>query len=256
MAETLATRAGGAPPRPADWLTGGIGKLLADRALTRAGLLKADDTVGRMNEQDRARDAQSTGYILALKWDEEIRRKTDGQVDLDDVVLRMRDHYRQFAPGQGPDVVTSLVSAAWVVAGLDLRPDIARYGEGSAAIPLPETLFDGCLDARVTVSPGFDSGFDHTASFAAKRLIGVRTRGPAWNSGLRDGMRLDAVDLRPGDMTREIVLKVRPATGRAKAKTVRYWPYGDADVEARKLQLAFGLSGDRLAACGRKIAGG
>lgn len=255
MVDVLETRLGRAPARPAEWLTGGIGKLLADRALARAGVLAADDAVGRMAEQDRARDARSRGFILALKWDEDIRRKTGGKADLDDVILRMRDHYREFGPGQGPDVVTGLVSAAWVVAKMDLRPDIAAYVDGRRPIPLPETLFDGCLDARVTVTPGFDSGFDHAGSTAAKVARGVRRNGPAWNSGLRDGMRLDTIDLKPGDMTREIVLTVRPAKGRAKARTLRYWPYGDNDVETRTLQLAMDLSGDKLAACGRKLGG-
>ncbi|HEY0648482.1 hypothetical protein [Phenylobacterium sp.] len=255
MVDVLETRLGRAPARPAEWLTGGIGKLLTDRALARAGLLTAGDAVGRMADQDRARDALSRGFILALKWDEDIRRKTGGRADLDDVILRMRDHYREFPPGQGPDVVTGLVSAAWVVAKMDLRPDIARYAEGGAPITLPETLFDGCLDARVTVSPGFDSGFDHAGSAAAKAARGVRRGGPAWNSGLRDGMRIDAIDLRPGDMTREIVLTVRPAKGRGRPRTLRYWPYGDNDVEARTLQLAMDLSDEKLAACGRKLGG-
>lgn len=238
---------------PAPWFAEGLADLFADRVLLRAGLLTPDAAVGRLAAADRTGDPGQRGRILALKWDEEIRRKTGGKADLDDVLLRMRDHYRQFAPGQGPDVTTGLVSAAWVVAAIDLRPDIARYAATGAAIPLPETLFDGCLDARVTVSPGFDSGFDHAASFAAKRLVGVRPRGPAWNSGLRNGMTLTAWTFTSGDMTHEIELTVRDA--RKRAKQVRYWPYGDGDVETRKLQFATDVSGDRLAACGRKLAG-
>ena len=58
------------------------------------------------------------------------------------------------------------------------------------------------------------------------------------------------------DMAREIVLTVRPARGRnARARTIRYWPYGDNDVEVREIALAFGLEGEALAACGRKIGG-
>ena len=69
----------------------------------------------------------ASGALLALKWEGEIRRKRAGKLDLDDVVLRMRDQYQRFTPGQGPDIVTNLVSAAWGVAGIDLRPDIATY---------------------------------------------------------------------------------------------------------------------------------
>lgn len=258
------------------WFTEGFADFFANRTMLRAGLWTPEDVVARLDETLKAHDAspvrtepnadiatdegaqrlaRQRGQLLALKWDEDIRRKTGGKADLDDVVFRMRDHYRQFPAGHGPDVITGLISAAWVVAQIDLRPDIARHVERGEAISFPEIMFDGCLDARVNVAPGFDAGFDHAASAAAKVVKGVRRRGPAWNTGLRDGMRLDAIDLKPGDMSREIVLTVRPANGRGRPRTLRYWPYGDVDVETRTLQLAFGLSGEPLAACGRKIAG-
>jgi hypothetical protein len=238
------------------WLTEGLPDLVATRIALRAGLVTPDKAVGRLAAFDRPQDPVARGALLALKWDEDIRRNTGGKADLDDVMLRMRDHYLSFPPGQGPDLVTGLVSAAWVVAQVDLRPDIARYAQRGEEIPLPEQMFDGCLDARVNVSPGFDSGFDHEASARSKVVQGVRRRGPAWNSGLRDGMRIETMDLKAGDMTREIVLTVRPARGRnARARTLRYWPYGDNDVEVREIALAFGLEGEALAACGRKIGG-
>lgn len=261
------------------WLSEGFTEFFTSRLMVRAGLVTPAEAVEHLAYEQRAyeanplktapgsrivsdywkdRNAQrlpyQRGMLLALKWDEAIRRKTGGKADLDDVILRMRDHYQQFPPGQGPDVVTGLVSAAWVIAQIDLRPDIARYADGGAYVDLPETMFEGCLDARVTVAPGFDSGFDHAASQAAKAVKGVRRRGPAWNSGLRDGMRIDALDLKAGDMTREIVLTVRPAKG-GRVRTIRYWPYGDNDVETRRLRLATGLSSEALAACGRKIGG-
>jgi predicted metalloprotease with PDZ domain len=261
------------------WISEGFTEFYTARTLLRAGLVTPEEGVAHLAREAADYEANplkiapnsrvvsefwtdpnaqrlpyQRGALLALKWDEAIRRKTGGKADLDDVVLRMRDHNMQFPSGQGPDLVTGLVSAAWVVAQLDLRPDIAKYAEGGAYVDLPEQMFDGCLDAQVTVAPGFDSGFDHAASAAARIVKGVRRLGPAWNSGLRDGMRIDGADLKPGDMTREIVLTVRPAKG-GKARTVRYWPYGDKDVATRKLQLAVGLSETAKATCGRKIGG-
>lgn len=272
--------------RPADpeaevyWISEGFTEFLTARTLVRAGLATPEQAVGYWDDLLKRYEANplktapnarvvsdfwtdpnaqrlpyQRGMLLALKWDEDIRRKTGGKADLDDVVLRMRDHNRQFPPQQGPDLLTGLVSAAWVVAGLDLRPDIARYVERGEAVPLPEQLFDGCLDARVTVTPAFDSGFDHMGSAEGKVVKGVRRAGPAWNSGLRDGMRITAIDLKPGDTNREIVLTVLPANGRGGARTIRYWPYGDRDIETRVLALAYGLEGEKLAACGRKIGG-
>jgi predicted metalloprotease with PDZ domain len=279
----IPTRIAARPAKPEAavyWISEGFTEFLTARTLARAGLASPQEAAAYWGEQLRLyeanplktapnakvvsdfwtdRNAQrlpyQRGMLLALKWDEDIRRKTGGKADLDDVVLRMRDHYRQFPPAQGPDLTTGLVSAAWVVAEIDLRPDIARYAEQGEAVPLPEQLFDGCLDARVTVTPAFDSGFDHLGSAAAKVVKGVRRGGPAWTSGLRDGMRIVGIDLKAGDPSREAVLKVLPAQGRGAPRTLRYWPYGDKDVETRALALAYGLEGEKLAACGRKIGG-
>lgn len=279
----IAGRTGSQPSGPEQmataWFHEGFTDFYMVRTLLRAGEVTPAEAIGRLNESLAGYDANplrkadarrivadywkdrnvqrlpyQRGALLALKWDEAIRRKTGGKADLDDVMLRMRDHYQQFPHGQGPDVVTGLVSAAWVAADVDLRPDIAKYADGGAVVDLPEHLFDGCLDARVTVSPSYDSGFDHMASFETKIVKGVRRGGPAWNSGLRDGMRMTAIALKAGDLSREIVLTLRPAKG-GPARTIRYWPYGDTDVETRRLQLAPGLSGEALAACGRRIGG-
>jgi hypothetical protein len=257
MRGVLERQAGRAPAKPAEWLTGGLGLFLTDRALVRAGVMNADDWVGRWVGMDASGDVRARGAILALKWDDEVRRKTGGKADLDDVVQRMRDHYRQFPSGQGPDLVTTLISAMWVTAGVDIRGDIARYAEGTQTIPLADELFGGCILARVTVSPGFDAGFDTTRSFATKTVSGVRRRGPAWNSGVRDGMRLDSWTFTPGDRSRQVELFVRPPkmSSKSKPRRIAYWPYGDADVSARKIQFLPDLTRDQVAQCARRIGG-
>jgi hypothetical protein len=257
VAGVLERQVGRAPARPAPWLAGGLGRFVADRALVRAGTMSADDWVGRWIDTDASPDAAARGAILALKWDDDVRRKTGGKADLDDVLQRMRDHDRQFAPGQGPDMVTGLISAVWVTAGLDIRPDIARYAEGDQPIPLPDELFGGCILARVTVSPGFDAGFDTTRSFATKTVTGVRRRGPAWNSGVRDGMRLDSWTFMAGDRSRQVELFVRlpKMSSKIKPRRIAYWPYGDNDVSARKIQFLPDLTREQVAQCARKIGG-
>ena len=263
------------------WFTEGVADFFTNRTMLRGSRWTAEDVVAQMSEVLKAYDdspvrsqpnarvvadfwkdpnvyklPHQRGALLALKWDEEIRSKTGGKVDLDDVILRMRDHYLQFPPGQGPDVVTGLVSAAWVTARLDLRPDIERYAVRGEAIPLPETMFDGCLEVRLFNRPAFDTGFDHQASIAAKKVSGVRRGGPAWNSGLRNGMALTAWSLQEGDTSKEVQFTVQPAGRRAKPRVYRYWPYGDErELSTRTLALKSGLTGEALAACGRKIGG-
>lgn len=264
------------------WFTEGFADFFTNRAMLKAGAWSVDDVVDRQAAVLQAYDANPAraaagdrvkaefftssdvqrlpyqrGQLLAMKWDEEIRRKTGGKADLSTALRHMHRHYQQFAPDQGPDVVTGLVSAVWVVAGLDIRSDIARYADGGAPIELPEEMFGGCLLARVTVSPAFDAGFDTAASFASKTVKGVRRRGSAWNSGVRDGMRLDAWTFNAGDMSRQIELVVRPPkmSSRAKPRKIAYWPYGDADTRTRRLELSPELTRDQRTDCGRRMAG-
>jgi len=238
------------------WLTEGLAEFVATRIVLQRDLMTPLAAAADLAEADASRDPGRRGTIMALKWDEDIRRKSGGKLDLSDVVRHMADHHARFAPGEGPDALTGLISAAWVVAGLDLRPDIARYADPGQTVRLPAEMFDGCLQARVTLTPGFDAGFNVEASFAAKRVQGVRRRGPAWNSGLRDGMALDRWTYAVGDRSQMIELTVRPAgNSKAKARTLAYWAYGDATVETRRLQLTPGMSKANLAACGPKLGG-
>jgi predicted metalloprotease with PDZ domain len=273
------------PQEPKDyWFSEGFTDFYMTRTLARGGLWSAQQALDELNGALNAYDTSAVrtapnsrivadfwtqpdvqklpyrrGALLALKWDEEIRRKTHGQKDLDDVMLRMRDRYVSYAPGKGPDATTGLVSAAWDVAQLDLGPDIARYAERGELVDLPDELFGGCVILRTVVSPAYDAGFDIEESFAAKVMKGVRRGGPAWNSGLRDGMALKGWSLYPGDTSYQVELTLLPPPAKGKRQApprkVVYWPYGQADVVKRKLELKPGLSGDALAACGRAIAG-
>jgi predicted metalloprotease with PDZ domain len=265
------------------WFSEGFTDFYMARTLLRGGLWTPAQAVEQMNATLAAYDASAVrtapnsrivadfwtkpevqklpyqrGELLALKWDEEIRRKTEGRKDLDDVVLRMRDRYVSYAAGKGPDAETGLVSAAWDVAAMDLRPDIDRYAVRGAAVDLPEELFGGCVRVRTTVSPAFDAGFDAEGSFAAKVVKGVRRGGPAWNSGLRDGMAILAGGYQKGDPSHQVELTVRaPARGKRQPapRKIAYWPYGEADAVKRRLELRPGLAGEALAACGKAIAG-
>lgn len=154
------------------WLSEGFTDFFAYRTLLREGVATPDVIVRRMSSQIAAyakstarnatsaeivanawtnRDHQQVSYqrglLLALKWDEEIRRKTAGSADLDDVVLRMRDSFQAAPDGRKPDIASNLVDAAQAVAQLDLRPDITRYAVAGETVALPGTLFDGCLES-------------------------------------------------------------------------------------------------------------
>ena len=120
-------------------------------------------------------------------------------------------------------------------------------------MPLPETLVDGCLYVRTNRIPTFDAGFDVAASTAARTMKGVRSRGPAWMSGLREGMKLDTAKVKPGDTQVQVEVNVRDARGRPRK--VVYWPYGDDVIETHDLLLKPGMTPPKPRPAGRRSPG-
>jgi len=247
-----------AVPEPqSGWLAEGLGDFLAIRARLRAGLATPEDAAHELDAALKAYDAAPTtpgaarALLLALKWDEEIRLKTPGR-DLDDVMAAAQDR-RALVPTETTGFLDRLLNAAWGSVQLNLRQDVARYVAGRERITPPETMFGGCLLSTVTLTHGFDTGFDAQGSLATKTVRGVVRNGPAWMSGLRNGMKLESLSFTPGDTSHEVIAKLVDARGRKR--TIRYWPYGDEDREIRRIQLRSGMAPEETAACGRAIAG-
>ncbi|MGA0606471.1 hypothetical protein ACO2Q0_10765 [Phenylobacterium sp. VNQ135] len=245
-------------PEPQNgWIAEGVGDFLAVRARLRAGLATPEDAAQEFDAALKAYDAAPSqpsaarAMLLALKWDEDIRQKGSGQ-DLDDVMKAAHDRRAQ-VPAETTGFLDRLLNAAWGGAQLNLRSDVARYIAGRERMTPPETMFGGCLISTTTLTHGFDTGFDPAGSQAAKTVRGVRRGGPAWVSGLRNGMKLESLMLTPGDTTHEVVAVTIDARGRKR--TIRYWPYADEDREIRRLQLRQGMTEADTAACGKAMAG-
>lgn len=246
-----------APEPQSGWIAEGLGDFLAVRARLRAGLASPEDAAHEFDAALKAHDAASAApnagraLLLALKWDEEIRQKTPG-LDLDDVIKAAHDR-RALVPAETTGFRDRLLNAAWGGAQLNLRDDFARYVDDRERVTPPEAMFGGCLVATATLTHGFDTGFDHAGSLAAKTVRGVVRNGPAWMSGLRNGMKLENLTLTPGDTSREVVAAVADARGRKR--TIRYWPYADEDREVRRIALRQGMGAEETAACGKAMAG-
>jgi hypothetical protein len=245
------------PEPQSGWVAEGLGDFLAVRARLRAGLAAPQDAAQAFDAALRAHDAApaaadaNRALLLALKWDEAIRQQTPGR-DLDDVIKAAHER-RALVPTETTGFLDRLLNAAWGGAQFNLRPDVARYVVGRERVAPPDTLFGGCLLSTTTLTHGFDTGFDHQGSQAAKTVRGVRRGGAAWMSGLRNGMKLEGLSVTPGDTTREVVAQTADVRGRKR--TIRYWPYADEDREIRRLQLREGMTTEEAAACGKVMAG-
>lgn len=247
-----------APEPQSAWVAEGLGDFLAIRARLRAGLATPEEAAAEFDAALKAHDAApaqpnaARALLLALKWDEDVRQKSAGALDLDDVMKAAHER-RALVPTETTGFLDRLLNAAWGGAQVNLRDDLARYITGRARIAPSEAMFGGCLVSTTVLTHGFDTGFDHQGSLAAKTVRGVVRNGPAWMSGLRNGMKLESLSLTPGDTTREVVAATVDARGRKR--TIRYWPYADEDREVRKLQLRQGMTTEQTAACGKAMAG-
>jgi len=246
------------PEPQSGWLAEGLGDFLAVRARLRAGLATPEEAAAEFDAALKAHDAApgqtnaARGLLLALKWDEDVRQRSGGTLDLDDVFKAAQDRRAQ-VPAETTGFLDRLLNAAWGGAQLNLREDVARYVAGRGRITPPEAMFGGCLVSATVLTHGFDTGFDHQGSNATKTVRGVRRNGPAWMSGLRNGMKLESLGVAPGDTTREVVAVVVDTRGRKR--TIRYWPYADEDREIRKIQLRQNMTDAQIAACGKAMAG-
>ncbi len=205
------------------------------------------------------------GSLVAMLLDLEIRRTTQGQRSLDDVLRALWREYGRSEVSYPDDAVRRLAEE---MAGQDMGGFFAAYVDGTEEMPLPEVLSH--FGVR-TVSEGDEE---------SPPWLGVRTRyehgrlqvtevvwdSPAFRDGLSAGDELLAIDghrltdaaLRPrlaecklGDTVtftvfRDDVLRTVPVklTERARQQ-VRFEP--DPDASADALELFAGWMGEKVA---------
>lgn len=207
---------------------------------------------GYWTNRDAQRIPYRRGAFLALRWDEALRRATGGKVDLDNVVLGMRNQVRNARtpddiPGVRPGLTAMMVSK-----GLDPTADIARYVDAGEVIPLDGDWFGGCLiieTARVAV---FERGWD-PANTKDGVLNGVDPASPAYAAGLRDGMKIVRREGGViGDSRVEYVLRVKDGE---TERVIRFYPAGKARFDLRTARLASGLDRAGKERCRKAIAG-
>jgi predicted metalloprotease with PDZ domain len=262
------------------WFSEGFTDFYASRVLLRSGVWSLEDFVAKQNEV-LARYAASPavnrpndkigedfwgdpavgqlpydrGRLLATLWDDRLRRRTGGRLDLDDVLRAQRAEARANA-GAGRVVSGgALFPAVYArVAGLDPAPEIARYLELGETVRLPPDLYGACARVETLMVPAFDRGFDGTRSAETGVITGVDLAGPAYAAGLRDGMkRLGREGGREGDSRVEIGYRV--GLGDGSERVIRYLPEGKATTSIQQVVLSPNLSPERRSACARALSG-
>ncbi|MBS0297302.1 MAG: M61 family metallopeptidase [Proteobacteria bacterium] len=263
------------------WFSEGFTDFLAYRALLRSGVWSPQDFRDELNRTleayggSSARTAPNSvivtdfwkdyavqklayqrGMMLAMIWDERLRRATGGRLDMDDVLLaqaRMTLEARTKGPVPTPP---EMFRRAWAsLGGPDLSADLDAKVERGEAVLLPADLYGDCARIDTTEKPIFDRGFDGEATTRANMVVtGVKPDSNAYAAGLRDGMKyLGREAGKPGDSAIDYVVKV---DDHGTQRSIRYRPAGKTLATIQALTLKDGMSAAETAACAKRMSGG
>lgn len=263
------------PEQPRDyWFSEGFTDFVAERVLLRSGVWTLEDFAGGLNralreyglspvrtapnsrivadfwsDNDVQRLPYDRGFVLALKWDGELRA-LNGQ-DLDDVLASQKARSAQAPARLAVDLFPETYR---LLGGKDLADDIERHVVKGEAVLLPRDLFGQCATVETLQIASFDRGFDVDATVKNDRVVkGVDQTGPAYAAGLRDGMKLKAkLGGVFGDSTQDYVYEVED---RGQTRTIRYRPAGKGSNTVQEVRLTPGMDASQRAACARSMAG-
>lgn len=260
------------------WISEGFTDFYAWRTQVRGGVWSLEQYVGALNDAFREydestartwpnaqvaaqfwsqRDAQRVPYrrgaFLAMRWDERLRRESGGKVDLDNVVLGLRDQVRAAKSVNDLQDARPALVAMLTAKGLDPREDIARYVEAGEVTPMDGDWFDGCVVVTSAQVAAFERGWDLEKTGASGVVAGLDPESRAYAAGLRDGMKILKREAgEPGDSRIPYALRVQD--GKTE-RTIRFQPEGKTRRELRTARLAEGLDAAGRERCRKAIGG-
>lgn len=247
------------------WLSEGFTDFYTNRLLLRDGLWTLERFTEAANEVLRAYATSSVrtapnarvvsdfwtdpevrqlpyqrGFLLAMLWDQRLRRATNGARDLDDVVLAMKAESRA-RPGR-PPLAATLLREHMARAGLDVAADIARHIDAGEAILWPGDLFGAGASLTTEDLPVFERGFDAAKTSANGSVVtGLVPGSPAHRAGLRDGMKILK---RESGVTGDsrVPLRYRVLDGDAE-RVIEFRPEGRERITLQEVKLAPAMDG-------------
>jgi len=177
--------------------------------LSPARNAKVDALVdGVWTDPDIERQPYLRGFLLALNWEAEIRKHSNGTFDMGDALraLKAKAEQAEELPTLTPDYLSAHFSE-WT--GRDVAGDIARHiNEGETIVPSADNL-GACYELGDMPVFKYDVGFDVQATFSDGVVKGVVPGSNGQQAGLEDGMRLiRRVSGGQGDTSGPIVIEV------------------------------------------------
>ncbi|MGL4573808.1 MAG: hypothetical protein ACRCV9_03365 [Burkholderiaceae bacterium] len=192
------------------------------------------------------------GMLAAIYWDHKLQIATQGKQRFDDVLLAMQ---RMAEPRQArlsPYAPDLFKQAMREVAGIDISNDLAEYIERGVPVPLSADTFAPCGTLNTVERAVFHRGFDIESTVANNNTVtGVVADGPAYQAGLRDGMKLiGRKGGKIGDSTQEIGYEVKDGDA---VRLLKWMPQGKERERVRQFEITRTAQSDP--ACVKRLGG-
>jgi predicted metalloprotease with PDZ domain len=240
---------------PEDWVKH-WNEVISEYQNSPARLMPAADTVDKFWSDATVRELPyQRGALIALTIDQRIKEATNQSKSLDDVMGLMR----QKAQTGGKFAPELLIESVKEIAGFDITDLIKDVAINGQAIGFPSVAWGSCMTKQEDVRPVFDVGFDRERTGAAGNVAtGVRGDGPAYQAGLRDGMKiLRRTTGKLGDQSAPVTYEIETVSG--KIETLSWLPTGPPiNVQTLSLGTDFASNAgtDKRAKCVSLLSGG
>ena len=260
------------------WLSEGFTEFYTTRLLLRYGQMSMKAYVDNLNDalRDYANSSVRTapnskivsdfwkdrnteqlpyqrGQLLAHLWDQRLRDRSDGALDLDDVVLAMKARVKSLA-GRDPPLASDLFPEEARRLGLDLGFDLERLVRDGGAVLLDADTFQPCGKVETVDLPEYDRGFDADKTADNGNVVaGLREDSNAFKAGLRNGMKILKRETgKPGDSRVPLTYRVQDG---GRETVISFLPEGDKRTTLQELVLKPDLDWEFSKMCLARLSG-
>jgi len=198
-----------------EWLYEGFTDYLARKILRDAGFLSQDkfvelinqdiinqaenpanaDTYEQLKEKARNRQFRSAekklayykGALIALRWDDQIRK--NGKGGLKDLITALYEEAKK-QEGEIDEKTFFEVSGQF---GIDAKKTLNTHIIEGKPVQVNRNVLPGYVLQDTTIA-AYDPGFNLRETWTTRKISGVDPKGPAYKAGLRNGMKYVSID--------------------------------------------------------------
>ena len=205
------------------------------RSLATSAVRTVDnETVAKQFHRDRQiqRLPYWRGMLLAARWDNAVRRSSEGKNTLRDVLKKIMS---ETAARRNLPLTRYVIEDTMKNFGVTTAAqDIDSYIEAGRPATLEPSAFDGCFKLESASYPELQMGFDYDKAAKQQLIVGVEAQSVAYAAGLRNGQAVVALEGRAISTEKEFSVTIRDGIAE---KVITYLPASSEKRPGQRLQI-------------------